>query len=113
MKIVRVNTFHIEDPNHKRFVEDLFKLTNRNISFGTAVNGADQNIAGQMVEVASTGTANTEFSVTHNLGYVPNFYDVKYINVSGTVYASSTAWTKQKAFFKCSAATAKVRLFIH
>lgn len=113
MKIIRPNTFHLTDPNHKRWTEDLYKLTNRNISFGTLVNGVDQNIQGQMVDVANTGAANTEFSVIHNLGYIPQFYDVKYINVSGNVYVSTTAWSKTKAFFKCSAATAHVRLFIH
>jgi hypothetical protein len=113
MKIVRPNTFHLADTNHKRWTEDLYKLTNRNISFGTEVNGEDQNIAGHMVEVLDTGAANTQFQVTHNLGYVPLFYDVKYINGNGVVYASGTAWTVAAAFFKCSLANAHVRLFIH
>ncbi len=66
-----------------------------------------------MVYVANTGTANIQFTVTHNLGRVPKFYDVKYISVSGIIYDSGTAWTKTQAFFKCSAANAHVRLFIH
>jgi hypothetical protein len=113
MKIVRKNTFDIPDTNLRRWVEDLHKLTNRNISFGTQVDGQDQNIAGHMVDVANTGAANTQFAVTHNLGRIPLFYDVKYINGNGVVYDSGTAWTKTQAFFKCSLATAHIRLFIH
>lgn len=114
MLITRPKTFNITDPNQKRFVEDIFKLINgANISFGTEVAGADQNINGTMVEVADTGIINTEFVVTHNLTRVPLFYDVKYINVIGTIYDSGTAWTATQAFFKCSIAHAKVRLFIH
>ena len=113
MKIIRPVTFHIEDPNHKRWLEDLYKLTNRNISFGTLVDGQDQNIAGKMIDVPNTGLINTEFFVIHNLGRVPLFYDVKYINAIGTIYDSGTVWTKTKAFFKCSIANAHVRLFIH
>jgi hypothetical protein len=113
MQIVRPKTFDIQDPRQKRFIEDIYKLVQRNISFGTQVNGGDQNIAGQMVEIANTGTANTQFTVTHNLGRIPLYYDVKYINGNGVVYDSGTAWTKTQAFFKCSLANAKVRLFVH
>lgn len=113
MKIIRPNTYSITDPNQKRFVEDIFKLIKRNISFGTTVNGEDQNISGQMVEVLNTGLANATFTVTHNLGRIPLFYDVKYINVNGVVYDSGTAWTKTQIFLKCSIINAHVRLFIH
>jgi hypothetical protein len=112
MRVTRPNTFALQDPNQKRWVEDLFKLTNRNISFGTQVNGIDQNIAGQMVEVANTGAANTQFTVTHNLGRVPLYLDVKYINGNGVVWSSSPA-TSTQAFYTCSLANAHVRLFIH
>jgi hypothetical protein len=113
MKVTRPNTFGIVDPNVKRVTEDMYKLTLRNISFGTEINGDDQNIAGQMVEVGLTGAANTQFTVTHNLGRVPLFYDVKYNNTAGVVYDSGTAWTTTQVFLKCSAASAKLILFIH
>ena len=42
MKIIRPKTYDIVDPNTKRFHEDLFKLFNRNISYGHGVNTEDQ-----------------------------------------------------------------------
>jgi len=114
MLITRLVTYNIENPNHKRFYEDLHELINgRNISFGTLVDGVDQNISGRMIDVPNTGVINTEFVVIHNLDRIPLFYDVKYINVIGTVYDSGTPWTNVKAFFKCSIANAHVRLFVH
>jgi hypothetical protein len=123
MKIMRPNTYGIVDPNQKRWVEDLYKLTNKNISFGTSVqyldnklanSVQDQNMSGVMVEVSDTGTANTTFGVIHNLGYIPKYYDVKYINGNGTIYdAVTSSWTTSEIFLKCSLATAHIRLFIH
>ncbi len=113
MKLTRPQTFHLKDPNHKRWIEDLFKLHLRNISFGTEVNGDDQNIDGTMIEIVNTGILNTEFAVTHNLGRVPLYWDTKYINSNAVIYASSTPWSETQAFFKCSINNAHIRLFIH
>lgn len=113
MKIFRPRTDNITDPSEKRWTESLYKIFNRNISYGSSVNAKDQNIYGKMVVVSDTGLANTEFVVEHNLGQVPNFFDVKNKNLAGDVYASSTAWTKTKAFFKASTAHMTVTLFIH
>ena len=113
MKITKPKTFDLQDQHWRRVWEDVYKLTNRNISFGTQVNGQDQNIAGAMVEIANTGAANTQFTVTHNLGRVPLFYDVKYLNVAGTIYDSGTVWTATSIYLKCSIANAKLRVFVH
>lgn len=113
MQIIRNNTFNIEDPNHKRFMEDLYKIFQRNISYGTQVNGQDQNIQGAMVEIADSGLANTSITVTHNLGYVPKFYDVKYMNHATQVFDFGTAWTSTKIFLSSSTAHTKLRIFVH
>ena len=112
MKITRPKTYDIKDPNAKRFTEDIFKLVNRTISFGTQVNGADQNIDGSMVEIADTGLANTQFTVTHNLQRTPLYVDVKYINVNGNIWSSAPA-TKTQSFYMCNVAHAHIRLFVH
>jgi hypothetical protein len=122
MKIIRPETSAIQDMNHKRFIEDLYKLSNRGISFGRAVQyhnntqvdpNADQNIEGVSAEIANTGAANILFAVTHNLGRVPLFYDVKYMSDATIIYDSGTAWTKTQIFLKSTTANVKIRLWIH
>jgi hypothetical protein len=113
MKITRPNTVAITDLNVKRFTEDLYKLTNRNISFGTQVNAQDQNIAGQMVEILNTGPANSLNTVTHNLGRIPNFIDLKYKNIAGDWYYGGSPWTTTLVYIAFTTANMHVRIFIH
>lgn len=96
----------------------LFTITQGNLSFGPTANLKNgQNIFGQWVTVADTGTANTEFVVPHTLAFqtrtiVPANYLVTYINKGGVVYDSGTTWTSSNIYLKCSAANAKLNLFI-
>lgn len=113
MKIVRNKTYDIQDPAVKRFQEDLYKLTNRNISFGHGVNTLDQNIDGAMVNVPDTGPATTDFAVVHNLGRVPLFYDIKSKNAAGDIYKGTIAWTTTTAYFQSTVAHLNVTFFIH
>ena len=64
----------------------------------------------ESVSVTDTGNADTEFSVTHHLGRVPNGYLVTRINVAGAIYESGTAWSDATIYLKCSAADAAVTL---
>lgn len=113
MKITRPNTFGIGDPNVKRVTEDIYKSLNGNISFGSGINSGDKNINGTMVEISNTGPINTAVTVTHNLGRVPLYIDLKYRNIDGNWYDAGTAWTKTQVFLKFTAANMHVRLFIH
>ena len=109
---MRPRTFDIKDHEEKRWKEDLFNIFNRRISFGSIVDGQDQNIDGRMIDVPDTGTAGVQFTVNHNLGRVPLFFDVKFKNVSGDIFASA-AFTKTQAFFKATVNNMHVRLFVH
>lgn len=113
MKIVRRNTFGIKDPNEKRWVEDLYKILNRNVSFGSNVDSEDQNIDGKMVAISDTGPANTQVIVNHDLNRVPRFIDIKYKSVAGDWYDSGAVWTNTQVFLKFTTANMSVRLFIH
>lgn len=113
MNIKRPRTFDIEDQDHKTWTEQLYKMFQRNVSYGSRIDAEDQNIYGKMVSIPDTGPANTEFVVEHNLGQVPNFYDVKSKNKAGDIYISTTAWTTTKAYFKASVANMSIVLFIH
>lgn len=113
MKLRRPQTVGIKNTHEKLWVEDLHKIFNRNISFGTGVNSQDQNIQGAMVEVTDSGLANSVIAVTHNLGYIPKFYDIKYANKATQVFDFGTVWTNTQIFIASSTANTKLRIFIH
>lgn len=96
-----------------RYSELVQRTLAGNIDYGTPTDSGAQNIKGAWAVVANTGAANAQFTVTHNLGYVPVAFDVKRINLAGTVYDSGVAWTTTQIFLKCSVANAAVTLFIH
>lgn len=113
MKVRRFITDSIQHLQHKLWLEDVQKLFARNISFGTSVNSDDQNIQGAMVEIADSGAANSSITVTHNLGYIPKFYDIKYASKATQVFDFGTAWTTTKIFLASSTANTKLRIFVH
>ena len=65
----------------------------------------------QFADVTTPG-ADIEFSVTHGLGFVPMGFLVASQDKAGSFYNSTTAWTTEKIFLKCSAATATLRILI-
>ena len=72
-----------------------------------------ENIHCVVVDVVDSGTANTEFTVTHKLGRVPTICIVARIDKAGTVYDSSTgSWSTTIIKLKCSAANARLKLII-
>jgi hypothetical protein len=90
----------------------VFQAVNGNLRFGSSGSGTNgENIAGQWVTFSTT-TANTEVAVTHSMGAIPVGFIVTNINVGGVVYTSGTAWTTTKVYFKCSAATATITIFL-
>src|SRR5579859_209633 len=113
MNLRRLSTANYRNMDEKLFMEHLQQMFKRNISFGTGINTNDQNIQGQMVEVADSGAANAAITITHNLGYVPQFYDVKYISLATQIFDFGTPWTKTHIFLASSTAHVKFRVFIH
>lgn len=73
----------------------------------------EDNVDCSIVDVADSGTANTEFTVTHNLGRIPTKYIVVRQDKAGSVYDSSTgSWTSTTMKLKCSAANAVLQLIV-
>ncbi len=62
------------------------------------------------VKVVSNGTANTEFTVRHDLGRIPTKFAVVNKDKAGDVYKGSTAWTKEAIYLKCSVASVALTL---
>ena len=53
----------------------------------------------------TTGAADTEFTVAHGLNSVPLGYLIVSRDKAGVVYNSTTAWTNENIYLKCSVAT--------
>jgi hypothetical protein len=85
-----------------------------NISHGNSNSDPNKNIQEwDSQNITTPGTANTAFTVPHNLGYVPTRFAVTYNNSSGNVYDSGVAWTATYISLKCGAASATIRLAIY
>lgn len=66
----------------------------------------------ESLDVADTGNANTEFSVTHHLDRVPVGFFVTNADKAVSVYASGTAWTSTTIYLKADAANAAITISV-
>ena len=70
------------------------------------------NIRCVVIDIADSGTANTEFTVNHGLGQTPIGY-IANIDQSGNVYDSSkSTWNSNTLTIKCTASNAVLRLVV-
>jgi len=71
------------------------------------------NIEKYSATITDTGTADSENTITHDLGFVPTAFIVTNIDKAGVVYASREAnWTVTQIFVKCSTANTAVDLIV-
>lgn len=118
----------IQDPVVKSSIVNLWnKLTrsiNGRLDFGSPqgqsikqtgnIDGTWPGTLAAGYTITTPGGANTEFTVTHNLGRVPTGYDVKSINAAAHIYDSrKNAWTTTQMFLKCDQASVSLVLFVH
>lgn len=89
----------------KELFRKLVDAMNQNITF-------EDNIRVKVVAVPDSGTANTSFTVTHNLGKIPIGY-IANIDRSGNVYDyNKSTWTATTMTLKCTAANAVLSIVI-
>lgn len=74
------------------------------------------NLKHTVIDIADTGSANTDFTVTHNLGRIPTFY-FYIINTSttakaGIVYKGSLEWTTTTITLRCTVANSVLKVLI-
>lgn len=103
-----------QSPEQQRYMsEQNAKVLAGNVSFGsTATNtGQDQNIE-RWLATGTTDGADTEFSITHQLGRIPIGIIVIRTNKAGVFYDSGTTWTKTTIFLKCNTATVTFTLLV-
>ncbi len=87
------------------YCSDLARLLNGGLKFSDNQNA-------KTVEVADTGTANTEFSVTHTLKRVPSGFIVVRRTGTGVIYESGTAWTATTIYLKSTTANNAISVLI-
>ena len=117
--VPRITNF--EDPRQKllfqQFMKEMldmsFRLSFKNKS-GTVASGTrSYNFDAVWVAYVSNGTANTEDTVSHNLGRIPIGIWVGIPDKSAVIYADNqTAWTTTTVRLKASAATVTVNILL-
>lgn len=101
-------------PEHikqKRFI-DISRAINGRLEFGNPQDG-NVNIQGSWQETTTPNVANTEFTLTHNLGYIPSGIHIISLDKAAIIYASrKSQWTTTQAFFKADQASVALTGFI-
>ncbi len=69
-----------------------------------------EHIRRKAVNLTTPAAADEEFSVPHGLNSVPKRFIVVDQDKAGSVYRGVKAWTRDSAYLKCSATSAKVAL---
>ena len=103
--------------NHRRALDadirSIVQVLQGRVAFGESTDGVDgENIEGEFQVVADTGTADTEFVITHTLDRTPNGYIVTRNTGAGSIYDSNNAHTSTQLKLKSTAANAAVDIFI-
>lgn len=93
-------------------VRKLFQFSQARVRFGDGTDGDEENVSGKFQSVADSGVAGVEFSITHTLGAVPVGFFVTKINKGGIVYDSGTTWTSTTVYFKCTASSAAITVYL-
>lgn len=112
---MKVN-FHIpiEPPPQRlrRHIEDHARAINGNIEFGNLKDGAT-NISGSWQQLITPGVADTEFTLTHNLGRVPEGFLVVSIDQAAIIYSSRKAqWSTTQLFLKANLPSVVLTAFV-
>jgi hypothetical protein len=83
------------------------RTVNGNLEFGLNIKSSTP------LSVQAPGVANTEFTITHKLGFVPNGYIVVGKDQTCDVYDSRrSSWTTSQMFLKCTVASVHLVLIV-
>ena len=121
MTLVAPRILNFEDPRQKlllqQFMKEMldmsFRLTFRTIDGDVGTGKRSYNLDAAWVRYVSNGTANTEDTVSHNLGRTPVGIWVGIPDKSAVIYADNeAAWTSTTIQLKASAATVTVNILV-
>jgi hypothetical protein len=95
----------------KDFFYKVSNAINGGIEFGSPQDGPI-NVKGTWAQGTSPLVANTEFPITHNLGYIPTGFMVANTDQASHIYAGGTTWTTTQIFLKSDQAGVNYTIFI-
>ena len=100
--------FKFDDMKVRLQIEELVN----NMARGTEI-GKDGNFNAEIVSVTTPLTPDTEFTLAHRLGKVPNCFEAFNLDRGGVFYKGDTEWDEIYIYLKCSTAdtTAFVRIW--
>lgn len=97
----------------RQIYEQVAKAVNGNIEFGNPTSGPG-NINGVWASVTTPGVANTDFTITHNLGRVCVGYPIQTADRAASIYTSPTpnAAPLTTVILRCNVASAVLTIFL-
>src|SRR5215469_2619310 len=100
--------------NITRWSERLARVLNTNVSYGSTMSNADKdrNIDCSKATGTTPGFANTDFTIQHSLGRIPNTIVGQDTNNGGLLYRGSVAWTKTSITLRCTTASAAYNVIV-
>lgn len=97
-------------------IKNIILMSKSRIRFGAKSDGGKgENISGEFQIFTSDASADTEFSVTHSLGVVPQGYIIIGQDKAGSLYQlddTGTAWTSTTIYFKSSGTSVTYEVFL-
>jgi hypothetical protein len=82
-----------------------------NVELGTSNSDPSKNIKNWRAAGVTPGAANTDFTITHQLGFVPDSILTQDTDNGGVLYRSpATAWTKTTVTLRCTTASANYKV---
>lgn len=102
------NTSNIKDPETKKFADKLIRMLDDLIN---KIAGIPFNRS-ESLTVADSGSADTEFSITHHLGRVPAGFILTKSDKAAVLYDSGSAWTTTTIYLKCNVANAALTVSV-
>lgn len=96
-----------------RWLENHGRVLDNNISLGSGNNDRSKNVINFKATGTTPGAANTDFTISHSLGYVPDTIFGQDTDNGGLLYRSPvTAWTKTAVTLRCTTASANYKVRI-
>jgi hypothetical protein len=94
-----------------KWLENHGRVLDGNLEFGVNNTDRSKNIKNWRAAGTTPGVANTDFTITHGLGYIPDTILMQDTDNGGVLYRSpATPWTKTTVTLRCTTVSANYRV---